>query len=351
MSARRKPTIEDVARLANVSNGAVSFALNGKPGVSERTRARILAAAEELGWSANSTARALSSSRAFAVGLVVAREPELLGSDPFFAPFIAGVESVLAPRGQALVLQVVREGDDEVRSYRRLAAAARVDGVFLTDLHVGDTRPALLGELGLAGVAVGRPRGECPLASVALDDRAGIAAAVRHLVSLGHRRIAHVGGPERFVHGADRREAWAEALAEAGLPAEHDLAVTADFSAAGGADATRRLLDRTEPPTAIVYANDLMATAGLQVLAGRGVRVPDDMSVTGFEDTEIAAHLAPPLTTVSIDVLAWGASAAQSLLSAIEGERPGHVELPVPTLVIRGSSGPAPGHAPDRERT
>jgi DNA-binding LacI/PurR family transcriptional regulator len=340
MSARRKPTIEDVARLANVSNGAVSFALNNRPGVSSETRARILAAADALGWSANSTARALSSSRAFAVGLVLARDPELLGADPFFAPFIAGVESVLAPRGQSLVLQVVRHGAEERDSYRRLAASGRADGVFLTDLNVRDRRPALLAELGLAGVAVGKARGRHRMASVAVDDRVGIAAAVDHLLSLGHRRIAHVSGPTRFVHGTDRRDAWAGALERAGLPA--DAWVESNFTAAGGAAATLALLQRPEPPTAIVYANDLMATAGLQVLASRGVRVPRDMSVTGFEDTQIAAYLAPPLTSVATDVVAWGARAAESLLAVIDGAAPGRVELPEPTLVVRGSTGPVP---------
>jgi len=339
VTARRKPTIEDVARLANVSNGAVSFALNGRPGVSEATRERILAAADELGWSANSTARALSSSRAFAVGLVLARAPELLGADPFFAPFIAGVESVLAPRGQSLVLQVVQDrGQESV--YRRLAASGRADGVFLTDLNVRDRRPGLLRELGLPCVAVGRPRSRNRLPSVALDDRAGIAAAVDHLVQLGHRRIAHVAGPTRFVHGADRRDAWAAALERAGLPEQPW--VESDFTAAGGAAATTELLARRRPPTAIVYANDLMATAGLQVLAARGIRVPEDMSVTGFEDTQIAAYLAPPLTSVSIDVVAWGARAAESLLAVVDGDDPGKVELPEPELIVRGSTGPVP---------
>ncbi|MPZ95739.1 MAG: LacI family DNA-binding transcriptional regulator [Propionibacteriales bacterium] len=340
MPPGRKPTIADVARRANVSKGAVSFALNDRPGVSAATKARILAAAAELGWSASSTARALSSAKAFAVGLVVAREPELLGADPFFAPFIAGVESVLAPRGQALVLQVVPEGEEELASYRRIAATARADGVFLTDLRLDDQRPALLQELGLAGIAVGHARGERVLPTVALDDRAGITAAVEHLVAFGHRRIAHVAGPNHFVHGADRQQAFVDAVDRAGLPAPH--CVAGDFSAAGGAAATTELLELPDRPTAIVYANDLMAIAGMQVLAARGLSVPDDISVTGYDDTEIAAHLAPPLTTVATDVLSWGAAAATSLLALVDGTDPGDVELPAAALVVRHSSGPAP---------
>lgn len=338
--ARRKPTIEDVARAAQVSKGAVSFALNGRPGVSATTRARILAVANELGWSPSSPARALSMSRSWAVGLVMARSPELLGADPFFAPFIAGVESVLAEHGHALVLQVVDEGQAEIDGYRRLAASARVDGVFLTDLRVNDPRPRLLGDLGLPGVMVGRTRGPHVLPSLVLDDRAGISAAVQHLVDLGHRCIAHVAGPEHFVHGADRKEAWSEALAAADLPPAP--CVVSDFSAAGGAAATAELLRFPERPTAIVYANDLMAMAGLPVLAAHGLSVPDDISVTGFDDAELAAHLAPPLTSVRADVLGWGRSSAQTLLSVIEGAEPADVELPPASLVVRRSSGRPP---------
>src|SRR5262245_55220340 len=126
-----RPTITDVARTAGVSKGAVSFALNGRPGVAGHTRRRILAAAAELGWTPSHRGRALSASRALAVGMVVARPAETLGADPFFPAFIAGIETVLAPLGQALVLQVVSEGEHD--SYRQLAADGRVDGVFLTD--------------------------------------------------------------------------------------------------------------------------------------------------------------------------------------------------------------------------
>ncbi len=267
----------------------------------------------------------------------MARSPELLGADPFFPPFIAGVESVLSDRGQALVLQVVREGEAELAGYRRLAASERVDGVFLTDLRVDDPRPGLLRRLDLAAVMVGRPRNAAGHPSVVLDDRAGITSAVQHLVGLGHHYIAHVAGPECFVHGSDRRQAWSDALTHAGLAS--GPCVVSDFTAAGGAAATVDLLARSDRPTAIVYANDLMAMAGLPVLAAAGLSVPGDMSITGFDDTELGAHLAPPLTTVCTDVLGWGAAAAQALLALIEGAEPADVVLPPATLVVRGSTG------------
>ena len=335
-----RPTITDVAQAAGVSKGAVSLAFNDRPGLAPDTRERILATARELGWTPNHRARALSVSRALAAGLVMARPPETLRADPFFPSFIAGVESELSRHGYALLLQVVPEHDAEHQSYRRLSVEGRVDGVFVTDLCVDDTRPALLAELGLPAVIVGPDLPEAPWPAVGVDDRPGITAAVEHLLALGHTRIAHVAGPSDMVHGRSRREAWAAALARAGLA--EGPCVPSDFSAEAGAAATRALLDLDVPPTAIVYANDLMAIAGLSVAAARGIVVPEQLSITGYEDTELAAHVQPPLTTVSSDVIGWGRAAARRLLELVDQRPPTAIDLAPPTLVVRGSTGPAP---------
>ena len=334
-----RPTITDVARAAGVSKGAVSFALNNRPGLAPETRDRILATARTMGWTPSSRARALSVSRALAVGLVIARPPDTLRADPFFPSFIAGVESVLAENGYALLLQIV-PGEDGGRPYRRLADEGRVDGVLLTDLHVDDERPAVLAEVGLPAVIVGPDLGETFWPAVGVDDGPGIAAVVEHLVALGHTRIAHVGGPDVMVHGRSRRTAWASALESASLAL--GPFVEADFSAEAGASATRELLDLADRPTAVVYANDLMAIAGLAVALGRGVGVPDQLSIAGFDDTELAAHLQPPLTTVTSDVVGWGRAAATRLLDLIEQREPAEFALCPPRLVVRGSTGPPP---------
>lgn len=336
----KRPTIADVARLAGVSNGTVSFTLNDRPGVAAATRERVLAACEELGWTPDARARALSTSRSSALGLVIARPPELLGSDPFFAPFIAGIESVLALRGHVLVLQVIG-GDGEERAYRRLASEGRVDGVFLTDLRVQDPRPALLRRIGMPALAVGRQRGGPLLPSVLLDDLGGIAAAVEHLVALGHRRVAYVGGPDDLVHGADRHQAWLEAVTGAGLVPGPDL--VGDFTAAGGAKATAEAMAADPRPTAVVYANDLMAIAGIHQVVAAGLRVPEDVSVTGFDDVELAAHVSPPLTTVTTDAMAWGAQAATRLLDLVDGRAAPALQdtdrdSTAVRLVVRGST-------------
>jgi DNA-binding LacI/PurR family transcriptional regulator len=308
--------------------------------VAAGTRDRILSTARELGWTPDSKARALSVSKALAVGLVIARTPETLRSDPFFPSFIAGLETVLSARGYSLLLHLVTEAQREEEVYRRLGSEGRVDGTFVTDLRVDDPRPALLAELGLPAVIIGPALAEPFWPAVGVDDAPGITETVEHLVALGHRRIAHVSGPLDSVHGRSRADAWSAALAKAGLP--RSRCVEADFSAQSGVQATRELLETGEPPTAIVYANDLMAMAGLSWAASRGVRVPQDLSITGFDDTEIAAHLQPARTTVSMDVVTWGATAATRLLELLDGREAAQIDLPPARLVVRDSTGPAP---------
>ncbi|GAA1758915.1 LacI family DNA-binding transcriptional regulator [Agromyces humatus] len=337
-----RPTITDVARHAGVSKGLVSFALNDRPGVSAETRARILASARELGWTPNLRARSLSVDRSYALGLVIGRSVDVIAADPFFHSFIAGVESEFSTAGQVLVLAQATPGREETATYRGLAADKRVDGVFLSDLRAGDDRVALVRELGLAAVTLGRPDVESPFPSVSVDDGRGIRAAVEHLAALGHRRIAHVAGPSTMLHGRRRAEAFTTALVAAGL--EPTAIIETDFSAVDGARATRELLglgaDRR--PTAIVYSNDHMAFAGLAVAQRAGIHVPHDLSITGFDDTELARHTFPSITSVATDAFDWGARSARLLLATIAGQPVDDVELSEPRLVVRESTTTAP---------
>jgi len=333
-------TISDVASAAGVSKGAVSLALNGQPGVGEETRKRILAAAKALGWTPSLRAKGLASARAYAIGLILARDPKLLGTDPFFAGFIAGIETVLAEHEYTLVLTVAADETAERKSYRKLSAG-RVDGFILTDLLLDDPRIGLLEELKLKAVTLNRPDIDSPFPAVSMNGTEGFTKAVEHLVALGHTRIAHVGGPLRYVHGRGRYDAWKDALQAAGL--KSDLFIESDFTAPGGADSTERLLAMDDRPTAIVYANDLMATAGQSVAQARGYCVPEDLSITGYDDAEFVRYLNPPLTTISADPLRWGHEAAHAMLGLFDGSHDGQdVRLPPPELIIRGSTGPAP---------
>ncbi|MRG59163.1 LacI family DNA-binding transcriptional regulator [Agromyces sp. CFH 90414] len=340
--APSRVTIADVAARAGVSKGLVSFALNGRAGVSTETRDRILACADELGWTPSLRARSLSIDRSFALGLVIGRSPDVIAADPFFHAFIAGVESEFSTAGQVLVLAAVTPGRQEAVTYRGLASDRRVDGVILSDLRAGDERPALVAELGLAAVTLGRPDTDTPFPAVTIDDGAGIRTAVEHLVELGHRRIAHVAGPATMLHGHRRAEAFRAAMADAGL--DGASVIETDFSANAGAEATRRLLDVStgRRPTAIVYSNDHMALAGLAVAGRAGIPVPADLSITGFDNTELAEYVFPSLTSVATDAAAWGAVAARTLLASIAGEEPDDVELDPPRLVVRESTAVSP---------
>jgi DNA-binding LacI/PurR family transcriptional regulator len=337
-----KPTISDVAARAGVSKGAASFALNGKTGVSAETRDRVLRVAEELGFTPSATARALAGKRSDTLGLILARDPGLLGSDPFFPPFIAGVETVIAPEGRALTLRFV-EPADEAAAYTDAARANRMDGVILADLRVHDERPALLAALGLPYVSLNRPEVPSIGPAVCLDDRPGIRAAAEHLIALGHKNIAHVAGPGAYLHANNRRAEWATALLEAGLPPSQ--VVEADFTAKGGATATEALLRGDPRPTAILYANDLMAIAGIAAAQRHGLHVPDDLSVVGYDDIELGAHLNPPLSSVGTDAYTWGRAAAQALLALLAGGQPADSHLPAASFVARASTAPPRGRS------
>ena len=192
-------------------------------------------------------------------------------------------------------------------------------------------------ELGLPAVTIGRPDQPSPFPAVCLDDSAGVADAVRHLAELGHERIAHVAGRQSLMHGARRRHAWETAMRELGL--EPELLELADFTAAGGVAATRALLACETPPTAIVYANDVMAIAGLAVAQDHGLTLPDQLSIVGYDDSELAAHVHPSLTSVRSDAVGWGRAATRVLLDSLDGPQ-SDVELAPASLVVRSSTAP-----------
>lgn len=338
-SPGRAPTIGDIAAAVGVSSAAVSYALNDRPGVSQETRDRIRQVAAQLGWVPNRAARALVSQRSSLVAMILRREPETLASDPFFAPLLAGLERALSARGFGLVLRVVTS-EAEQDAYRHMMNAGTA-GFVLTDLRMDDPRPAWLRSRGTPAVALGRPDQAEGLTAVELDDRAAIMACVDHLAELGHERIAHVTGTSGMVHTRSRIEAFRSAMGEQGL--DPSLLESGDFTADGGAAATKRLFSvGSSAPTAIVYANDLMALAGISALEQLGCSVPSDVSVTGFDDVPLAAHGWPPLTTVRADVVGWGHEAARVLLDVADGQDVDHVALPPAEVVLRGSTGPPP---------
>ena len=335
-------TIRDIAKRAGVSKGAVSYALNGRPGVSDDTRDRIVAIAEELGWYPNRAARALSAARADACGLVLARPARTIALEPFFMEFIAGVESELASRSIALTLQLVADVHEEIAVYRRWWGEHRVDGVLVVDLRIDDPRIDELRRLGLPAVVIGGPLEHAELPCVWHDEAAVVTEAIRYLAALGHSRIAHVCGVAEFVHTQQRTAAFRAAIADLGLEGE---VVETDYSAESGARATRRLLSSPTPPTAILFDSDLLAVTGLGVVQRMGFSVPDDVSIVGWDDSLISQVVHPPLTAITRDITTYGAEAAHRLLEAVDGIGDGDVETIRGELTTRGSTARLAAHA------
>ncbi|GHG48622.1 LacI family DNA-binding transcriptional regulator [Streptomyces griseocarneus] len=337
----RRPTMKDVARRAGVSESAVSFALNGRPGVSDATRERVRRVAEQLGWHPSAAARALSGEGAATVGLVLARPARTLGVDSFFLQLVSGVQEALAARGLGLLFQVVEDLAAECAVHRRWWAEHRVDGLLVVDPRDGDPRPALLAELGLPAVIVGAPAVAAPpgaaISTVWADDTGAMASVVDCLHRLGHRRIAHIAGLPELAHTRRRIDSLRAEAARRGLTGA--VSVTTDYSDAQGAEATRRVLSARRPPTAIVYDNDVMAVAGLAVAAERGMRVPADLSIVAWDDSVLCRNTHPALTALTRDTAAFGRHAAHHLITLLDGGPPLSVQDAMPRLTRRGSTG------------
>jgi DNA-binding LacI/PurR family transcriptional regulator len=328
-------TIIDVAAEAGVSISSVSAALNGRPGVSDDTRSRIAEVAHRVGWIPSVRGRSLSQKRAFTVGLVIQRSAHVIESDPFFAGFIGGVESVLVDRGYALVLQVGGSRPAVLDRYRRLALEHRIDGVFLTDIEDDDPRFALMADAEIPVVAVNSAPG-CPFPSVRQDHAPGLRELVERVLALGHSRIAHVSGPPGLIHSGQRELIWRETLQATRI--RPGRMVAGDFSIQSGSRAADRLLTATGPhPTAVVCANDLMAVGFIARATALGFDVPHDLSVTGFDGIEFGAYTRPRLTTVATTPYALGEAAAASLMASIEGDRPDDIDIAPTVLLMRDS--------------
>ncbi|MER7311111.1 MULTISPECIES: LacI family DNA-binding transcriptional regulator [Streptomyces] len=336
--SKHRPTIADIARRAGVSKVAVSYALNDRPGVSPATRASIKAIAREIGWRPNSAARALTRARADTVGLALCRPARMLGAEPFFMELISGIETELATRGCALLLQVVTDPVQEVEVYDRWWGEGRVDGVFLADVRSPDPRIEGVAGLGLPAVVIGHPSAAGSLTPVWSDDSAALRDTLTYLAALGHRSVARVAGLPELIHTQLRDRAQREISAELGL--DEPVVIHTDYSGEEGAHATRRLVSATARPTAVIYDNDIMAVAGLSVAQEMGLDVPADLSLVAWDDSQLSRVVRPALTALSRDIPAYGTHAARTLLAMVDdGSAPGFQDATA-RLVPRGSTAP-----------
>jgi LacI family transcriptional regulator len=334
------PTLRDVAALAGVHPATASRALNPatKGMTSADTAERVLRAAAELGYRPNAVARSLRTSRSSSIGVVV---PDL--TNPLFPPIVRGIESALAPHGY--VLLIVNTDNNPAQEEHLIASlrARSVDGLILATARLSHPLLETLAGGDLPVVLVNRHRDDLPLPWAVPDDAGGIRLAVSHLAGLGHRRVAHIAGPQDTSTGVTRLDAFRAAVREHGLAGDESLIrLCRTWSEAEGARALGELLSAGEPMSAVIAGNDMLALGVYDALAAHGLRCPDDVSVIGFNDMPFVDKLRPALTTVHVPQHELGAEAARLLLGRLRrARREESVLMPV-ALSVRESTGPPP---------
>lgn len=335
--------LADLAQHSGVSTATVSRVLNRKPGVAESTRQAVYHALDMLGYE---RPRRPTSPSAGLIGLVI---PEL--SNPVFPAFAQAIETALAHHGYTPLLCTQTASGVSEDEYVETLLAADVAGiVFVNGLHADaqapTTRYERLAERGVPHVLVNGHRAELAAPSVSVDERLGMDIAVRHLTSLGHSRIALAVGPERLVPAALKRAGFVTAMKRYLGPNVEHRVITSLFTVEGG-EASARALVR-EGSTAIICGSDLMALGAMRAVLASGGRVPEDVSVIGFDDSLFMNFTDPPLTTLRQPVDAMSQAVVDTLLSAMQGSTD-PIELRfAPELIVRGSTAPAPASAPLR---
>jgi DNA-binding LacI/PurR family transcriptional regulator len=326
----QRPSIYDVARQAGVSHMTVSRVLNGHPNIRESTRERVLRAIEEMNYTRSSIARALATRRAMRIGVLVdsamqwgpnstLRAIESAARDVGYAISAFSISDDEESQLAAGVVELVTQGVDAL-----CVIAPRASSLDL--LRKQST--------GLPTLVI-KTEPEAEMHTAAVDQRAGAMAAVRHLIELGHRSIAHLSGPLDWYDARAREQGWRDALVDAGL--RMPPPVVGDWTSDCGYE-FGRTYDFSQA-TAVFAANDQMALGLVHGLSERGLRVPEDVSVVGFDDLPDARHFLPPLTTVRQDFAALGALALQLIIAAIDGENEmEHHDIIAPRLIIRSST-------------
>ncbi len=336
---RAPATLIDVAQFADVHPSTASRALNAKTRdkVSAATVAKVLEAARRLDYQPNSLARGLKMSRTFTIGMLV---PDL--TNPLFPPIVRGIEDRLRESGLTLVLANTDNDDAKERSLLDAMTARRIDGLILATARRDYPLLSEILATGMPVVLVNRTTDDGLVPSVVGDDHAGIGQAVRHLVSLGHRKIAHVGGTQNVSTGLGRYHSFLSWMRSEGVDVDPELVVFATwFQEERGASAFEELFSRDVEFTAVVCGNDLIALGGYDVLRERGLKVPDDISIVGYNDIPFNDKFSPPLTSVRLPHYHIGFKAAEMLIEAIEepDAHPSDVRLR-PELIVRASTAP-----------
>jgi len=333
-------TIHDIAKMANVSPGTVSRVISGKPGVGDETRQRIQELIANLNFTPNVSAQRLGSRRSWSVGLVFSRLTSEATAQPIFPEMIGAIADTLDEENYTLSLFSQARHPD--RGIMQAFAQGKVDGVILPDTRTNDDIVNRLHLLGFLFVVIGQRFQNPAISWVDTNHDEIIENLTGLLIEKGHRRIALINGPENFSASLLRAKGFQAAMGRHGLPVSPDLVRSGEFSSQTGYTQTAALLSLPvgERPTAIVAGSDLIAVGCIQTALERGLRLPDDLAITGFDDNPIAQYIQPALTTAQAPIQEMGKTAAQIILGRLNGGAQLGEQLILPgRVVVRGSSG------------
>jgi DNA-binding LacI/PurR family transcriptional regulator len=330
----RQLSIKDIARLARVSHPTVSRALQNSPLVNPATAAKIRKIAEAAGYRPSAVARGLVTRRTRTVGLVVTTV-----ADPFAGEVACGIEEAAHDHGYAVFLADSNCDAERERKVVQELAERRVDGIIVTSSRVGSDYLPMLAQLNVPMVLVNDQYPGEFVHSVMIANEDGSRAVTEHLIELGHRRIAYVGDRSGYQTETERFKGHKQALASAGIEFASELAVLGDGRPEGALAAVDGLLKLANPPTAVCCYNDMTALGAMRAIRARGLRVPEDVSVTGFDDLFFAEYLEPALTTVRQPMRRMGEMAMENLLKLMVGEESVAQVKVEAELIVRGSTG------------
>lgn len=329
----RRPSIKDIARLAHVSHPTVSRALQNSPLVNPRTAERIRKIAAQTGYRASAVARGLVTRRTRTIGLVVTT-----AADPFTSEVFSGIEQEAHDRGYCVFLAESNADPERERAVVQTFAERRVDGIIVTSSRVGALYLPLLSEMMVPIVLVNDQHPGAFVHSVMIRNLEGSRAAASHLIGLGHRRIAYIGDQSGYQSDAEREAGYREAQDAAGIPFTPELLAPGDGRPEAAMRAMDRLLALPQPPTAVCCYNDMTALGAMRSIRLHGLRIPEDLSVVGFDDLFFASYTQPPLTTVRQPMRRMGQLAMENLFKLMSGDE-SEIRIKVEAeLIVREST-------------